>query len=92
MAVTNHNAHYSQFDWNVTSNENLADIGALQVAYDAWMSLHKIRPDLRLPFVDLSPDQIFFVAVAQVSRRRPAAAHQNTELNISSHVEVNFTF
>ncbi|KAJ1529688.1 hypothetical protein ONE63_006443 [Megalurothrips usitatus] len=58
-------SHSVDFDWNVTSNENLADIGALLVSYDAWMNLHKIQSDLRLPMVDLSPHQLFFVAVAQ---------------------------
>ncbi len=50
----------------MTSNENLADIGALQVSYDAWLDLHKVHPDFRLPSVDLTPHQLFFVGVAQV--------------------------
>lgn len=67
LEVTEIFLFYEQFDWNVTSNENLADIGALQVSYDAWLNLNKVHSDLRLPMVDLSPHQLFFVAVAQVS-------------------------
>ncbi|XP_026273433.2 endothelin-converting enzyme 2 isoform X2 [Frankliniella occidentalis] len=58
-------SHSVAFDWNVTSNENLADIGALQVSYDAWLDLHRANPDFRLPSVDLTPHQLFFVGVAQ---------------------------
>ncbi|XP_034250494.1 neprilysin-3-like [Thrips palmi] len=58
-------SHSVDFDWNVTSNENLADIGALQVSYDAWKNVVKSHPDMRLPQVDLSPHQLFFVGVAQ---------------------------
>ncbi|XP_068084571.1 neprilysin-1-like [Anabrus simplex] len=57
-----------QFDWNVTRNENMADISALQIAYSAWRTLHEemgTAIDPRLPGIKLDARQLFFVNAAQ---------------------------
>ncbi|XP_044585974.1 endothelin-converting enzyme 1-like isoform X1 [Cotesia glomerata] len=54
-----------QFDWNVTRNENVADIGALQISYQTWYTLTNGR-DRALPILDaLRPSQMFFISAAQ---------------------------
>ncbi|XP_012267050.2 neprilysin-1 isoform X2 [Athalia rosae] len=54
-----------QFDWNVTRNENMADIGALQISYQAWQSLTNGK-DRTLPGLQsLRPSQLFFISAAQ---------------------------
>lgn len=55
-----------QFDWNVTRNENVADIGALQIAYHTWHILTNGK-DRSLPGLEaLRPSQLFFISAAQV--------------------------
>ncbi|XP_076284156.1 neprilysin-1 isoform X4 [Lasioglossum baleicum] len=54
-----------QFDWNVTRNENVADIGALQISFKTWHTLTNGR-DRSLPgFEGLRPSQLFFISAAQ---------------------------
>lgn len=57
-----------QFDWNVTQNENMADISGLQIAYKTWRLLQEgDARDARLPGINLSPRQLFFLNAAQVN-------------------------
>ncbi|XP_014222216.1 neprilysin-1-like isoform X1 [Trichogramma pretiosum] len=54
-----------QFDWNITRNENVADIGSLQIAYHTWHTLTNGK-DRTLPGMEaLRPSQLFFISVAQ---------------------------
>ncbi|XP_015109217.1 neprilysin-2 [Diachasma alloeum] len=54
-----------QFDWNVTRNENVADIGALQISHQTWYTLTNGR-DRTLPSLEgLRPSQLFFISAAQ---------------------------
>ncbi|XP_053985683.1 neprilysin-1-like isoform X2 [Hylaeus volcanicus] len=54
-----------QFDWNVTRNENVADIGALQISYKTWHTLTNGK-DRSLPgFEGLRASQLFFISAAQ---------------------------
>ncbi|XP_043274148.1 neprilysin isoform X3 [Venturia canescens] len=54
-----------QFDWNVTRNENVADIGALQISHQTWYTLSNGR-DRTLPGLEaLRPSQLFFLSAAQ---------------------------
>ncbi|XP_076666127.1 neprilysin-1 isoform X2 [Andrena cerasifolii] len=54
-----------QFDWNVTRNENVADIGALQISYKTWHILTNGK-DRTLPGLEgLRPSQLFFISAAQ---------------------------
>ncbi|XP_033217497.1 neprilysin-21-like [Belonocnema kinseyi] len=54
-----------QFDWNVTRNENVADVGALQISYQTWHSLTNGK-DRSLPGLEaLRPSQLFFISAAQ---------------------------
>ncbi|XP_015589308.1 neprilysin-1 [Cephus cinctus] len=54
-----------QFDWNVTRNENVADIGALQIAHETWQTLTNGK-DRTLPGLEaLRPNQLFFISAAQ---------------------------
>ncbi|XP_043676483.1 neprilysin-like [Vespula pensylvanica] len=54
-----------QFDWNVTRNENVADIGALQISHKTWHSLTNGK-DRSLPGLEgLRPSQLFFISAAQ---------------------------
>ncbi|XP_059477136.1 endothelin-converting enzyme homolog isoform X2 [Neocloeon triangulifer] len=56
-----------EFDWNITINENMADISGLHIAYEAWRreQLHLGFSDPTLPNVDLKKEQLFFVSAAQ---------------------------
>ncbi|KAG5321089.1 NEP protein, partial [Pseudoatta argentina] len=55
-----------QFDWNMTKNENVADIGALQIAHKTWHILTNGK-DRSLPGLEgLRPSQLFFISAAQV--------------------------
>ncbi|KAK0089205.1 hypothetical protein PV325_008517 [Microctonus aethiopoides] len=55
-----------QFDWNVTRNENVADIGAIQISYQMWHMYTNGR-DLTLPKLEaLRPSQLFFISAAQI--------------------------
>ncbi|XP_011867543.1 PREDICTED: neprilysin-1 [Vollenhovia emeryi] len=55
-----------QFDWNMTKNENVADIGALQIAHKSWHTLTNGK-DRSLPGLEgLRPSQLFFISAAQV--------------------------
>ncbi|XP_015187858.1 PREDICTED: neprilysin-like isoform X2 [Polistes dominula] len=54
-----------QFDWNVTRNENVADIGALQISHKTWHTLTNGK-DRSLPGLEgLRPSQLFFISAAQ---------------------------
>ncbi|XP_047359267.1 neprilysin isoform X2 [Vespa velutina] len=54
-----------QFDWNVTRNENVADIGALQISHKTWHSLTNGK-DRSLPGLEgLRSSQLFFISAAQ---------------------------
>lgn len=55
---------HCQVDSNVTTNENLADVFSLRNALWTWRQLEE-EPRL-LPGLSLSPEQLFFVAAAQV--------------------------
>ena len=56
-----------QFDWNVTRNENMADISGLQIAYSAWRLLQEGEAaDPRLPGLNLNTRKLFFLSAAQV--------------------------
>ncbi|XP_065339082.1 endothelin-converting enzyme 1-like [Cloeon dipterum] len=56
-----------EFDWNITINENMADISGLHIAYGAWRreQLHLGYSDPTLPNIDLNKEQLFFVSAAQ---------------------------
>ncbi|XP_063236102.1 endothelin-converting enzyme-like 1 [Bacillus rossius redtenbacheri] len=58
-----------QFDWNLTRDENVADVGGLEVAYQAWRASEEDPdepgPDQRLPRVGLAKRQLFFLLAAQ---------------------------
>jgi predicted metalloendopeptidase len=58
---------FSQFDWNLTRNENMADISGLQIAYKTWSLLQEEHdPDPRLPGINLNARKLFFLNAAQV--------------------------
>ncbi|XP_011137459.1 neprilysin-1 [Harpegnathos saltator] len=55
-----------QFDWNMTRNENVADIGALQISHKTWHTLTNGK-DRSLPGLEgLRPSQLFFISAAQI--------------------------
>lgn len=59
----------AQFDWNMTRNENVADIGALQISHKTWHTLTNGK-DRSLPGLEgLRPSQLFFISAAQVNNR-----------------------
>lgn len=52
----------------MTKNENVADIGALQIAHKTWHTLTNGK-DRSLPGLEgLRPSQLFFISAAQVTR------------------------
>ncbi|RZF42294.1 hypothetical protein LSTR_LSTR003912 [Laodelphax striatellus] len=55
-----------QFDWNITRNENMADISGLQMAYETWLQLQDKHRDPSLSSLNLKPTQLFFLHAAQV--------------------------
>lgn len=73
-----------QFDWNVTRNENVADIGALQISYKTWHTLTNGK-DRSLPGLEgLRASQLFFISAAQVNKQ--------TGRHISSRLAAFFSF
>ncbi|XP_024911016.1 endothelin-converting enzyme 2b, partial [Cynoglossus semilaevis] len=63
-----------------TLGENIADNGGLKAAYHAYQSwVKKNGEEKRLPAVNLTSDQLFFVGFAQVwcSVRTPESAHES---------------
>ncbi|KAL0269471.1 UNVERIFIED_CONTAM: hypothetical protein PYX00_007186 [Menopon gallinae] len=54
-----------QFDWNVTKNENMADISGLQLAYHAWETVIGFENEPALPGIQLNARQLFFLNAAQ---------------------------
>ena len=65
---------YSIFGYNINGNltlgENIADNGGLKTAYQAYKTMAQNETQQTLPAVDLTPDQLFFVAFGQVGRGR----------------------
>ncbi|XP_078103369.1 endothelin-converting enzyme 2b isoform X1 [Sander vitreus] len=62
-----------------TLGENIADNGGLKAAYNAYQSwIQKNGAEKKLPAVNLTNDQLFFVGFAQVwcSVRTPESAHE----------------
>ena len=49
-----------------TLGENIADNGGLKTAYQAYQKVAATKYQPTLPAVNLTPDQLFFVAFAQV--------------------------
>ncbi|TKS80520.1 Endothelin-converting enzyme 2 [Collichthys lucidus] len=68
-----------QVNGKQTLGENIADNGGLKAAYHAYRSwVKKSGEEKRLPAVNLTNDQLFFVGFAQVwcSVRTPESAHE----------------
>jgi predicted metalloendopeptidase len=62
---------FLQFDWNLTRNENMADISGLQIAYKTWSLLQEENDsDPRLPGINLNARQLFFLNSAQVKMHK----------------------
>ena len=60
---------------NLTLGENIADNGGIKTAFQAYKTLAQNETQQTLPAVDLTPDQLFFVAFGQVGRRRCSAVY-----------------
>lgn len=70
----------TQFDWNMTKNENVADIGALQIAHKTWHTLTNGK-DRSLPGLEgLRPNQLFFISAAQVTRSLPQLVWKDSDV------------
>ncbi|XP_035628629.1 endothelin-converting enzyme 2-like isoform X3 [Oncorhynchus keta] len=70
-----------------TLEENIADNGGLKAAYNAYQSWVQVNgEEKRLPVVNLTNDQLFFVGFAQVwcSVRTPEHAHQGLMTDLHS--------
>uniref|UniRef100_A0A8C8IDG7 endothelin-converting enzyme 1 n=1 Tax=Oncorhynchus tshawytscha TaxID=74940 RepID=A0A8C8IDG7_ONCTS len=70
-----------------TLEENIADNGGLKAAYNAYQSwVQENGEEKRLPAVNLTNDQLFFVGFAQVwcSVRTPESAHQGLMTDLHS--------
>lgn len=56
-----------QFDWNMTRNEIVADIGALQISHRTWHTLTNGKDRSLSRLEGLRPSQLFFISAAQVT-------------------------
>jgi putative endopeptidase len=72
----------------LTLGENIADLGGLLVAYDAWRSATE-NQRLR-PIDGLTPDQRFFHAWAQGWRRQHTDQDLKLRLNTDVHAPAKF--
>ena len=60
---------YFQLNGQTTLSENIADNGGLKMAflaYQSWLKKNKNQDSFTLPGVDFTPDQLFFIGMAQV--------------------------
>ena len=72
----------------LTLGENIADLGGLTVAYDAF---HKATENMRLrPINGMTPDQRFFANWAVVWRRNFKPEELKVRLNTDPHAPANF--
>ncbi|MEZ5465187.1 MAG: M13 family metallopeptidase [Lysobacteraceae bacterium] len=72
----------------LTLGENIADLGGLTVAYDAF---HKATENMRLrPINGMTPDQRFFANWALVWRRNFKPEELKVRLNTDPHAPANF--
>ena len=52
---------------NLTLAENIADNGALKLAYNAYQKyIDQMSPELKLPEIKYSPQQFFYISFAMV--------------------------
>jgi putative endopeptidase len=72
---------------NLTLGENIADLGGLNVAYDA---LQRAQPDAKSNEVGLTRDQRFFANFATVWRRNFKPEELNVRLTTDPHAPANF--
>ena len=66
-------SQYSMFgiplNGETTLGENIADNGGLKTAYQAYQNVAASKSQPTLPAINLTPDQLFFVAFAQVTNK-----------------------
>ena len=60
---------YFQLNGITTLAENIADNGGLKMgylAYQSWLKKNNNQDSFTLPGMDFTPDQLFFIGMAQV--------------------------
>ncbi|XP_050316058.1 endothelin-converting enzyme homolog [Anthonomus grandis grandis] len=76
---------------NQTLGENIADNGGLKAAYHAYLDVAKEEPEpKKLPGLDLSHKQLFFVAFAQVWCSTTTKEATTLEIEKDSHAPAKF--
>lgn len=68
---------------NLTQGENLADIGGLAIAYQAFKSTPQGKGDTKID--GLTPDQRFFLSYAQIWRSKRSAELDRMLINVDPH-------
>ena len=57
---------HTQINGNLTLGENIADNGGVKTAFKAYQNVIANESPQMLPAIDLTPEQLFFVAFGQV--------------------------
>jgi len=74
----------------LTLGENIADLGGLNMAYDAFKLAQSKAADANAKIDGLTPDQRFFLNFAQVWRRAFRDAELKRRLNVDPHAPAQF--
>lgn len=74
----------------LTLGENIADLGGLNMAYDAFKLAQSQSADPNAKIDGLTPDQRFFLNFAQVWRRAFRDAELKRRLNVDPHAPAQF--
>lgn len=80
--------HTMHVNGTLTQGENLADNGGIAIAYEAFKRTPEGRSDVKID--GFTPDQRFFLSVAQIWRSRITDAAQRYRINNDPHSPATF--
>ncbi|KAI0240446.1 Endothelin-converting enzyme 1 [Lamellibrachia satsuma] len=87
---SNYTIHDIKVNGQLTLGENIADVGGVIQAYEAYKRAEKSVPQLQMPALGLTNDQVFFLSYGQnwCSKRRPENMKEYLVRNVHSPAAV----